>query len=105
MMPWLTKHWLPIFQWTILAFLASLAFHASVTDHGVEMAVNCVCVGFLFSCMLMRPLIEARYKVLDAMLAEMNVAKAKFEQAVEEGRVEVVLLEAPRDGGAQHTVH
>ena len=101
MMQWFTKLWLPISQWSILAFLASFAFYNSATDHGWQMALNCVCIGFVFSCMLLRPLIDARHKVIDAILADMNATKEKFDRAVEEGRIEVVLL---RDD-AQQTVH
>lgn len=105
MTQWFTNRWLLIFQWSVMAMLGGFAFYNSATDHGWQMAFNCFCIGFLFTTMLLRPLIEKRHKIMDDMLTDMNAAREKFERAVEEGRIEVVVLEAPRDGGAQHTVH
>jgi hypothetical protein len=105
--PW----WLLLVQWSTLVGLTTFAFVNAATDHGISMAFNCFCLGFLFFSTLMRPLIERRMESADALLADLKAAEAaaiawaeKFEQAIKDGYIEVIPM-TPDDDQERPTRH
>ena len=91
--PWL----MPAIQWFALAAMAGLAVTNAVTDHGIEMAINCFFLGFLFCTMVLGKLMDRRVARIDALFADLKSAEAvtkaaaaKFEQAINDGFIEVI---------------
>ena len=94
--PW----WFPAIQLGTLAILAAFAITNAVSNHGVMMAVNCFCIGFLFFAAMMGRMLDRRVAKMDALVTKLEEAHdtaravaAKFEKAVEDGVIEVVVTD------------
>lgn len=101
------KGWLLfVMQWTAIGFLLVNTVTTAATDHGVLMAINCFCLGIVVFSMLVHKLMartihdasEARdgFRRAEAM---MMAAGAAMQDAINDGRVEVVPIQPFHQGG------
>jgi hypothetical protein len=95
--PWLLRWVAPVVQWIALLSLVGFAVFNAITDHGIQMAINCIFLGFLFCALLVGKLIDRKIAKIDALFADLKAAEAKaiaafeqFETAVKNGYIEVI---------------
>jgi hypothetical protein len=91
--PWLA----PVMQWTALLTLTGFMLFNAITDHGVQMAINCIFLGFLFCALLLGKLMDRKVANIDALFIKLEAAEAmaieareKFETAIKDGYIEVI---------------
>lgn len=97
------KHLAGAVRWFALAALTVFTMVNALTDHGVLMAINCFCLGFLFFSMLLGAWIDRRFAAMDKLMGEMKAAEAQangttemMQKAIDEGRIEVFPLGGDR---------
>lgn len=68
-------------QWLFIGVVSVMAVMNSSTDHGILMAVNCICIGFVLMSMLARIIIDRLISTLRRQSAEMQLQATIFGEA------------------------
>jgi hypothetical protein len=84
-------------QWGILAVLTGAALYNSATDHGILMAINCICIGFVGCSMIASKWMEKSIKSLNRHRMEMMALHETFKKALESG--EITMFAVPLQPG------
>jgi hypothetical protein len=99
------QQWLLLYaQWFTLALLTVLAIVNSATDHGVYMAINCICIGFVAMSLLASRFLALMAEQVTTQRAMMDAMAEQFGRAIREGRIEFVPI-VPDDDSDQTTLH
>jgi hypothetical protein len=91
--PWI----FPVTQWGAITIMTVLVLLNAASDHGVQMALNCILLGMLIWGLMMGKMMDRRIKEIDRLFAEMKVtiamaskAEDEFRTAIKEGQIEVI---------------
>jgi hypothetical protein len=91
--PWI----FPVSQWTAITIMTVLVLLNAASDHGVQMALNCILLGMLIWGLMMGKMMDRRIKEMDKLFAEMkativlaNKAEEEFRTAIKDGYIEVI---------------
>lgn len=106
------RMWVIVTRWMAISALSAAAIVDAAQDYGVLMAINCFCLGIVvFSALagrfMQRVIGDAKEAEIAFRAAEAMMLRAtdKMEQAIQDGRVEVVPLQpflGDHDGPTRH---